>query len=70
MRIYMRLLLGLVGRALHSGSDLLTENLVVRQRLAVYALQSTKPRLQKENRIFWSAVARGWRPCRVHLRLV
>ena len=37
MRMYVRLLLGLVGRILSSRNDLLMENLVLRQQLAVYA---------------------------------
>ena len=60
MRIYMRLLLGLVGRALRSRNDLLMENLVLRQQLAVYARRQTKPELHNEDRLFWSVVARTW----------
>lgn len=37
MRMHMRLLLGLVDRALRSRDDLPMENLVLRQQLAVYA---------------------------------
>ncbi len=70
MRMYMRLLLGLVGRTLRSRNDLLMENLVLRQQLAVYARRRTKPQLHQEDRVFWSVVARGWQPWRVHLRLV
>ena len=50
MRMYMRLLFGLVGRALRSRNDLLMENLVLRQQLAVYARRQTKPGLHNEDR--------------------
>ena len=70
MRMYMRLFLGLVGRALRSRNDLLMENLVLRQQLAVYARRRPKPLLHNEDRLFWSVVARAWRPWRIHLRLV
>ena len=70
MRMYMRLLFGLVGRALRSRNDLLMENLVLRQQLAVYARRRPKPLLHNEDRLFWSVVARAWRPWRIHLRLV
>jgi len=65
MRMYTRLLLGLVGRTLRSRSDLLMENLVLRQQLAVYARRRTKPQLHQEDRVFWSVVARGWQSRRV-----
>ena len=46
------------------------ENLVLRQQLAVYARGQTRPRLRNEDRLFWSVVARAWRPWRTHLQLV
>ena len=70
MRMYVLLLLGLVGRTLRSRNDLLMENLVLRQQLAVYARRRTKPQLQNQDRVFWSVVARRWRPWRIHLWLV
>jgi putative transposase len=70
MQLYVRLLLGLARRAWRSRSDLLMENLVLRQQLAVYSRRPTKPRLRDEDRIFWSVVARRWRPWRIHLQLV
>ncbi len=70
MRLYLSLLLGLVGRTLRPRNDLLMENLVLRQQLAVYARRQTRPRLRDGDRIFWSVVARAWRPWRVHLQLV
>lgn len=70
MHMYVRLLLGLVRRTLQSRNDLLMENLVLRQQLAVYARRQTKPRLRNEDRVFWSVVAHRWRPWRIHLPLV
>ena len=70
MQLYLRLLLGLVWRALRSRNDLLMENLVLRQQLAVYARRSTRPRLRNADRVFWSVASRTWRPWRTHLRLV
>ena len=67
MRMYVRLLLGFVGRTLRSRNDLLLENLVLRQQLAVYTRRQTKPQLHNEDRVFWSVVARIWRPWRIHL---
>ena len=52
MRMYVLLLLGLVGRTLRSRNDLLMENLVLRQQLAVYAHRRTKPQLQNQDRVF------------------
>jgi putative transposase len=70
MRVYLNLLLGLLRRALRSRDDLLMENLVLRQQLAVYARRPKRPSLRNEDRLFWSAVARIWAPWRSHLRLV
>ena len=70
MRMYTRLLLGSVGRTLRSRNDLLMENLVLRQQLAVYARRRAQPRLRNEDRVFWSIIAHRWRLWRIHLRLV
>ena len=37
MRLYLNLMIGLLRRVLRSRNDLLMENLVLRQQLAVYA---------------------------------
>ena len=70
MRMYTRLLLGSVGRTLRSRNDLLMENPVLRQQLAVYARRRAQPRLRNEDRVFWSVIARRWRLWRIHLRRV
>jgi transposase InsO family protein len=70
MRFYGRLLIGLLRRSTRGRGDLLIENLVLRQQLAVYARQRKRPRLRNEDRLFWSVVARTWSPWRSRLRLV
>ena len=62
MQLYLRLLFGPLRQALRSRNDLLIENLVLRQQLAVYARRSTRPRPRDEDRVFWSVVSRTWRP--------
>ena len=62
MRSYARLLIGLLRRSTRGRRDLLIENLVLRQQLAVYARQRKRPRLRNEDRLFWSVVARTWSP--------
>jgi len=42
MGLYLQLLLGLLRRAVRSRDDLLMENLVLRQQLAVFARRSTE----------------------------
>ena len=59
MRMYMRLLFGLVGRALRSRNDLLMENLVLRQQLAVYARRQTQPELHNEDRPWGGNIPSG-----------
>jgi len=70
MPMYLRFLLGSVGRTLRSRNDLPMENLILRQQLAVYARRQAQPRLRNEDRVFWSVIARRWRLWRIHLRLV
>ena len=70
MRLYVRLLIGLLRRSMHERRDLLIENLVLRQQLAVYARQPRRARLRNEDRLFWPVVARTWSPWRTRLRLM
>ena len=60
MRLYVRLLIGLLRRSMRGRRDLLIENLVLLQQLAVYARRPKRPRLRNEDRLFWSVVARTW----------
>lgn len=70
MRLYLNLLLGVLQRLLRSRDDLLMENLVLRQQLAVYARRRKRPRLRNADRAFWFAVAHARAPWRSHLQLV
>ncbi len=70
MRLYVRLLIGVLRRSMRAHRDLLMENLVLRQQIAVYARQPKRPRLLNEDRLFRSMVARTWSPWRSRLRLV
>jgi hypothetical protein len=54
--LYFRLLIGVLRRSIRARRDLLVENLVLRQQLAVYARQRRRPALRNEDRIFWSIV--------------
>ena len=62
---YLLLLVGLVRAALRSQSDLVAENLILRQQLAVPTRPTRKrPQLRFRDRLFWvvvRAVRRDWR---------
>ena len=70
MRLYLGLIVGSLRRALRPRQDLLMENLVLRQQLAVCMRQPRRLRLRREDRRFWSIIARTWTPWRSHLQLV
>ncbi|MEP6871339.1 MAG: integrase, partial [Anaerolineaceae bacterium] len=70
MRLYLGLIVGLLRRALRPRQDLLMDNLVLRQQLAVCMRQPRRQHLRREDRLFWSIVARTWTPWRSHLQLV
>ena len=59
--------LGILGRCRR---DLIRENLILRQQLAVWERSGRRPRLQQRDRQFWSVTARGWPAWRNHLHLV
>ena len=70
MWLYLRLfVLGLriLGR---SRRDLILENLVLRQQLAVYERVPRRAPLRPADRRFWSTIARGWVGWRRHVHLV
>jgi len=58
------------GRRGDGGTCLLAENMVLRQQLAVCMRQTKRRRLRREDRLFWSLVAKTWTPWRSHLQLV
>ena len=61
MRLFVAVLAWFL-RAVHaSRSDLVLENLALRQQLATYARSQKRPRLKPEERAFWVAVSRVWR---------
>ena len=68
---YLLLLVALLGAALRRHGDLVAENLLLRQQLAVLTRPTRKrPRLRTRDRLFWvlaRALRRDWRR---HLRLV
>jgi len=71
MREYLFLLIGLFSASLRTRSDLVAENLLLRQQLAVLSRPTRRrPRLRRRDRLFWSMtrILRGdWRR---HLVLV
>jgi transposase InsO family protein len=68
---YLFLLVGLVRAALQSQSDLVAENLVLRQQLAALTRPTRKrPRLRFRDRLFWVVVRAVRRDWRQHLVLV
>ena len=70
MRLYVGLIVGSLRRALRPAPRSLIENLVLRQQLAVCIRQPRRLRLRREDRRFWSVIARTWTPWRSHLQLV
>ena len=59
--------IGILGRRRR---DLILENLILRQQLAVWERSARRPRLHRRDRQFWSVTARGWTAWRAHLRIV
>ena len=49
--------IGILGRRRR---DLILENLILRQQLAVWERSARCPRLHRRDRQFWSVTARGW----------
>jgi len=69
VRLYFLLVLGSLRRVAWLRQDLLAENLVLRQQLAVCMRQTRRRRLRRADRLFWSLVAKAWAPWRSHLQL-
>ena len=70
MRLYWRLFLLRLGMLGRRRRDLILENLLLRQQLAVWERSGRRPRLQRRDRQFWSVTARNWTARRAHLQLV
>jgi len=64
------LVLGTVRMACHGRRELLLENLLLRQQLAVALRPKRRPRLQRRDRLFWVLVQRLSTQWRHHLVLV
>jgi putative transposase len=56
----LRLLCRLCGRCFRSRRDLLLENLVLRQQLAVLKQRKRRPKLDRVDKLFWVVVQRVW----------
>ena len=68
---YLLLLVGLVRTALRSQSGLVTENLLLRQQLAVLTRPTRRrPRLRTRDRLFWALALHLRRDWHRHLVLV
>jgi hypothetical protein len=50
----LRVLLALIRNILTDRAELVTENLALRQQLAILEQKSKRPRLRKRDRIFWA----------------
>jgi len=70
MWLYWRLFLVGLGMLGRRRRDLILENLILRQQLAVWERSGRRPRLQTRDRRFWSVTARNWIGWRAHLQLV
>jgi putative transposase len=70
MRLFVCLLAWLLRTAHTSRSDLVLENLALRQQLATYARSQNRPRLKPEERAFWVALSRVWQGWRSPLAFV
>ena len=56
----LRLWSGLLTRLVRSRRNLLMENLALRQQLAVFKRQNSRPRLATADKIFWVLLLRSW----------
>jgi putative transposase len=70
MRLFVSLLAWFLRAAHASRSDLVLENLALRQQLATYARAQKRPRLKPGDRAFWVALSRVWQGWRAPLALV
>ena len=70
MWIYWRLFLIALRLTGRRRQDLIQENLVLRQQLAVWERTGRRPTLAAADRRFWSVTARHWRGWRLHIQLV
>jgi putative transposase len=60
MRLILAILLWSLRTAFRSRSDLVLENLALRQQLATFGRAKTRPMLKRDERGFWVALSRAW----------
>jgi hypothetical protein len=70
MKSILKSLLSTVGRFFSSRRDLLLENAALRQQLNVYQRQTSRPELQRGDRLFWIGLCRHWKAWRSTLVIV
>jgi len=67
---WLGIILGTVGAAIRCRHDLATENLALRQQLAVMKYQRPRPRLTDTDRFFWVLLSRIWSDWHAALHIV
>jgi putative transposase len=60
MRLILAILIGSLRAAFRSRSDMVLENLALRQQLATYARGRKRPLLKPGERAFWVALSGAW----------
>ncbi len=66
----LRVLFALIRNILADRAELVTENLALRQQLAILEHKSKCPRLRERDRIFWAWLSRFWPNWRSALLIV
>src|SRR5215813_401759 len=66
----LKLLLRVFHRCLRSRKELLLENLVLRQQLAVLKQRNRRPKLRRFDKLFWIVIQRVWRGWQKSLLIV
>ncbi len=67
---WLGIIFGTVGAAIRCRHDLATENLALRQQLAVMKYQRPRPRLTDADRLFWVLLSRIWSDWHASLHIV
>ena len=70
LKLVLTLLLRSLGALCRSRSDLILENLALRQQIAVLTRTKHRPRLEPEDRILWVALRQSWSRWRDALAIV
>jgi len=67
---WLVIIFGTARAAIRCRHDLVTENLALRQQLAVMKYQRPRPRLTDADRLFWVVLSRFWSAWRTSLHIV